>query len=44
MLQANDIIYVEPAPQTSTEIFQQIAPIVGIITSIALVITIIKAL
>jgi len=44
MLQANDIIYVEPAPQTSTEIFQQIAPIVGIITSIALVITIINAL
>jgi polysaccharide export outer membrane protein len=44
MLQANDIIYVEPAPQTSSEIFQQIAPVVGIITSIALVITIIKAL
>jgi polysaccharide export outer membrane protein len=44
MLQANDIIYVEPAPQTSNEIFQQIAPVIGIITSIALVITIIQAL
>jgi len=44
MLQANDIIYVEPAPQTSNEIFQQIAPVVGIITSIALVVTIIKTL
>jgi polysaccharide export outer membrane protein len=44
ILQANDIIYVEPAPQTSNEIFQQIAPVIGIITSIALVITIIQAL
>lgn len=37
LLQANDIIYVEPKPQTSQGIFAELAPIVGIITSIALV-------
>lgn len=37
LLQANDIIYVEPVPRYSQEILQQIAPIVGIITSLALV-------
>lgn len=37
LLQANDIIYVEPVPRYSQEILSQLAPIIGIITSIALV-------
>ncbi len=36
LLQSNDIIYVEPVPRISQEVLQQIAPIVGIITSLAL--------
>jgi polysaccharide export outer membrane protein len=39
MLQANDIIYVEPAPQISQQIFQQVIPIAGILTSIAVVVS-----
>ena len=41
MLQANDIIYVEPAPRVSQEVLMQITPIVGIITSLLLVYNII---
>lgn len=37
LLQANDIIYVEPAPRVSQEVLMQITPIVGIITSFALI-------
>ncbi|MBK9637401.1 MAG: polysaccharide biosynthesis/export family protein [Bacteroidetes bacterium] len=37
LLQANDIIYVEPVPRISQEILSQLAPIIGIITSLALV-------
>ena len=37
MLQANDIIYVEPAPRVSQEVLAQITPIVGIITSLLLI-------
>ncbi len=37
MLQANDIIYVEPVPRISQEILAQITPIVGIITSLLLI-------
>lgn len=37
MLQANDIIYVEPVPRMSQEILQQITPIIGVITSLALI-------
>jgi polysaccharide export outer membrane protein len=37
LLQANDIIYVEPVPRFSQEILAQIAPIVSIITSLALI-------
>jgi polysaccharide export outer membrane protein len=37
MLQANDIIYVEPVPRVSQEILAQITPIVGIITSLLLI-------
>jgi polysaccharide export outer membrane protein len=36
MLQANDIIYVEPVPRVSQEVLAQITPIVGIITSLLL--------
>lgn len=42
LLQSNDIIYVEPVPRYSQEILQQIAPIVGIITSLALVYQIVE--
>jgi polysaccharide export outer membrane protein len=33
---ANDIIYVEPVPRISQEVLVQLAPIVGIVTSLAL--------
>lgn len=36
MLQANDIIYVEPVPRASQEVLQQLTPIIGVITSLAL--------
>lgn len=42
LLQANDIIYVEPVPRFSQEILAQIAPIVSIITSVALIYNIAK--
>lgn len=44
MLQANDIIYVEPVPRLSQEILAQITPIVGIITSLLLIYNIAKDL
>ncbi|MEP7168751.1 MAG: polysaccharide biosynthesis/export family protein [Bacteroidota bacterium] len=37
LLQANDIIYVEPIPRVSQGILAQITPIVGILTSVLLV-------
>jgi len=37
MLQANDIIYVEPVPRVSQELLTQITPDIGIITSLALI-------
>ena len=37
LLQANDIIYVEPVPRLSQEVLTEITPIVGIITSFALI-------
>ncbi len=37
LLQANDIIYVEPIPRISQEVLTQITPLVGIITSFALI-------
>lgn len=42
LLQANDIIYVEPTPQISQGVLNQILPIVGIISSIAVVILVIR--
>ncbi len=41
MLQANDIIYVEPIPRVSQEVLAQITPLVGIITSALLIYNII---
>jgi polysaccharide biosynthesis/export protein len=42
LVQANDIIYVEPVPRLSQEVLTQITPIVGIITSIALVYSLVR--
>ncbi len=44
LLQANDIIYVEPVPRYSQEILQQITPVVGIITSLILVYQVVDGL
>jgi len=41
LLQANDIIYVEPIPRISQEVLTQITPVVGILTSFALIYNII---
>lgn len=41
LLQANDIIYVEPVPRLGKEILAQLLPLVGIISSIALIIQVI---
>jgi polysaccharide export outer membrane protein len=41
-VRSNDIIYVEATPNYSTKLFAQITPIVGIITSILLIITLLK--
>ena len=41
LLQANDIIYVEPVPRISQEVLTQITPAVGILTSFALIYNII---
>ena len=43
LVQANDYIYVEPVPQLSREILAELAPIVSIISSAALVITVINS-
>lgn len=42
LLQANDIIYVEPVPRVSQQILAQITPIVGILTSFLLIYDIVK--
>ena len=44
MLQANDIIYVEPVPRVSSEILAQITPIVGILTSLLIIYNIVTNL
>ena len=41
-VQANDYIYIEPNPNIASEILKQTAPIIGIISSLAVVITIIN--
>lgn len=37
LLQANDIIYVEPVPRISQNLLSQIVPIIGILTSVLLI-------
>lgn len=44
VVQANDYIYVEPVKQISKEVIQEVAPIISIITSAAIVITVIATL
>jgi len=41
-VRSNDIIYVEATPNYSTRLFAQITPIIGIITSIMLIITLLR--
>ncbi len=41
IVQANDYIYVEPVPEIGREILKEVTPIVSLITSAALVISII---
>jgi polysaccharide export outer membrane protein len=41
-VRSSDIIYVEATPNYSTKLFAQITPIIGIITSILLIITLLK--
>jgi polysaccharide export outer membrane protein len=41
-VRSNDIIYVEAVPNYSTKLFAQITPIIGIITSLLLIITLLK--
>lgn len=43
IVQANDYIYVEPTPEISNQLLQEIAPILGIITSAAAVVVIIQS-
>ncbi|MEM9053137.1 MAG: polysaccharide biosynthesis/export family protein [Bacteroidota bacterium] len=43
IVQANDIIYVEPLPLIASELVQEIAPIITLITTAALLITLVNA-
>lgn len=40
IVQANDYIYVEPVPELGKEILQEVAPIVSLITSAAVLVAI----
>ena len=44
IVQANDYIYVDPTPQIAREVLQEVAPIVSIISSAALIVTVITNL
>lgn len=44
IVQANDYIYVEPVPELGREILQEVTPIVSLITSAAVIISVINAL
>ncbi len=44
VVQANDYIYVEPVKQISKEVIQEIAPIVSILTSAIIIVTVITTL
>jgi len=41
-VQANDILYVQPVPQLASEILRDVAPIVSLFSSLALLYTIIN--
>ena len=41
-VRSNDIIYIEATPNYSTKLFAQITPIIGIITSVLLIITLLR--
>lgn len=43
VVQANDYIYVEPTPEISRELLNEIAPILGIITSAAAVVVLVQS-
>lgn len=43
-IQANDYIYVEPVPQIARELLKEIAPIVSIISSAAVIISIVRVI
>lgn len=43
-VQANDIIYVEPVPELGREILKEVTPIISLISSAAIVISVINAL
>ncbi|MCH2234873.1 MAG: polysaccharide biosynthesis/export family protein [Crocinitomicaceae bacterium] len=43
-VQANDIIYVEPVPELGREILREVTPIISLISSAAIVISVINAL
>ena len=42
-VQANDIIYVEPVPEIAREIFRDISPVVSIVSSMALLIAVLRS-
>ena len=42
-VQANDIIYVEPVPEIAQEVFRDIAPVVNIVSGVALLIAVLRA-
>ena len=44
VVQANDYIYIEPNPQIAREVVKEVAPIVSILSSAIVVITIINTL
>lgn len=44
LVQANDYIYVDPVPEIGKEVLKEITPIVSLISSAAVIVTVIKAL
>ena len=42
-VQANDILYVEPVPEIAREIFRDISPVVSIVSSMALLIAVLRS-
>ena len=44
LVQANDYIYIEPVPEIGRELLKEVAPIVSLISSAAIVISVISKL